>query len=340
MLKENVAIHYLRILACIGVIALHVTGFAPISYSSGHLAEWWTRNLIDCFFIWSVPVFVIISGALLLDNGKNESSKTFIKKRLVRLGIPMLFWIPLFYIFYQYPRQNVFSWQHLYDIVINGNVGHLYYLFIILELYLLTPLFRYLYRRLSQRKFLLLTFVFIIISILWRPLPLTPTYFINYVCYYLLGAVLIKIPTNPKMTRVSTASFIFSGVSLILLVYIITVLNTFNQREVLYRHNNPFVILLSVSLFVSVYRSNLLTLITRKISLPIIRQISSATFGVYILHPIILKYLLKLLTFLGIPSLGTFVPWYLCLVLIPLVFSITLFTTLVLKKIKYLSALV
>jgi surface polysaccharide O-acyltransferase-like enzyme len=338
--KELIALHYARIIACIGVIALHVTGFRPESYFSGHLAEWWTRILVTSYSIWAVPVFVIISGALLLDKNKKESNAVFFKKRLLRVGIPALFWIPFYYIFIQYPGQSIFTWQHLSDVLLTGNVGHLYYFFVILELYLLTPLFRSLLHRLSRRKYLLMTLAFIVICILWRQLPLTPTFFVIYVGYYLLGPILIKIPSTPRLVRISAAVFFISGLTLALLFYLITVLNTFNQRDVLFRTNNPLAVLLAISVFILIYCSKLLPSLTQKISLPILRQISSATLGVYILHPLIIKYLVELFIWLGFSSLNIFIPWYLRLLLIPVVFAITLIPVLILKRIKYLSALV
>lgn len=41
---------------------------------------------------WAVPVFVMISGALLLDPDNREGLGAFYRKRLARIGLPLLIW--------------------------------------------------------------------------------------------------------------------------------------------------------------------------------------------------------------------------------------------------------
>lgn len=56
-------------------------------------------NLLHAFQGIGVPLFVLLSGALLL--GKQESPLVFLKKRMVRVLIPFLSWsVILFGIYY------------------------------------------------------------------------------------------------------------------------------------------------------------------------------------------------------------------------------------------------
>lgn len=56
-------------------------------------------NLLHAFQGIGVPLFVLLSGALLLS--KQESPKVFMKKRMVRVMIPFLSWsVILFGIYY------------------------------------------------------------------------------------------------------------------------------------------------------------------------------------------------------------------------------------------------
>ena len=82
MNKRILFIDCLRIFAIFGVILIHVT------------AEGLNGNIIDSFFLqnafinclvhsYSVPIFVTISGFLLLDN-KNFNYKTMVMKYLPR----------------------------------------------------------------------------------------------------------------------------------------------------------------------------------------------------------------------------------------------------------------
>lgn len=60
---------------------------------------WWISNVYDSISRWGVPVFVMVSGALLLDTSKQEGILTFYKKRLSKIFIPIIFWTA-FYLFW------------------------------------------------------------------------------------------------------------------------------------------------------------------------------------------------------------------------------------------------
>ena len=52
--------------------------------------SWWSANLWDSFAHWCVPVFVMLSGALLL--GRREPAPHFWRKRAARLVWPLVGW--------------------------------------------------------------------------------------------------------------------------------------------------------------------------------------------------------------------------------------------------------
>src|SRR3989304_5868153 len=81
-----------RISAIFAVVLLHVAYGVVIENDIG-TNYWWFANIFDSSARWCVPVFVMISGALLLDSSKNEDSLTFYKKRLSRILLPVLFGI-------------------------------------------------------------------------------------------------------------------------------------------------------------------------------------------------------------------------------------------------------
>jgi len=82
-------ISILRIIATIAVIAIHASsGYLNGSDIAGF--DWKYANLINSFTRFSVPVFVMLSGALLLT--KEENTSEFYKKRLLKLCYPFIFW--------------------------------------------------------------------------------------------------------------------------------------------------------------------------------------------------------------------------------------------------------
>jgi surface polysaccharide O-acyltransferase-like enzyme len=83
-------IHTMRLLAIIAVVAQHISEPFMI-FGNMESFSWWHYCALNAFCRWDVPIFVMISGALLLEQaGRNESVKIFFKKRLRRVGIPLL----------------------------------------------------------------------------------------------------------------------------------------------------------------------------------------------------------------------------------------------------------
>ena len=79
----------MNILACLAVIALHHNGhYHNYSPTRG----WVFSLLVECFFYWAVPLFLMISGANLLDYHKKYSISVYLKKRFFRTVIPWFLW--------------------------------------------------------------------------------------------------------------------------------------------------------------------------------------------------------------------------------------------------------
>ena len=151
-----------RIFAIYSVIVLHVAADVVLGNDVGS-EYWWYGNLIDSIVRWCVPVFVMISGALLLDPHKNESLLIFYKKRLSKILLPILFW-SVFYL----------SWASLKNIL-HGNEPtalelikkllsgrpyyHMWFLYMILSLYLFTPFFRKIISHSTRKEIILLVFI-------------------------------------------------------------------------------------------------------------------------------------------------------------------------------------
>lgn len=91
-----------RIIAILAVVLLHVSS-RVITWSELGSNDWWYANLYDSLVRWCVPVFVMISGALLLAPEKAEPLGVFYKKRASRILSPLVFW-SLFYMLWDFSR--------------------------------------------------------------------------------------------------------------------------------------------------------------------------------------------------------------------------------------------
>lgn len=79
----------LRIIAICAVVVLHMSAQNFVE-SGVDTPEWQALNFYDSIVRWSVPVFVMISGALFLD-GENSIGKLY-KKNIARIPVAFIFW--------------------------------------------------------------------------------------------------------------------------------------------------------------------------------------------------------------------------------------------------------
>lgn len=108
---------------------------------------WWTATVYKSFALPCVPLFVLLSGALLLHPSKiNEPIRVFLKKRLNRVGLAFVFWtvIYLAWAFFvsEIPLTVGNFVEGAFYSVFSGSYYHFWFLYLIVGLYLVTPILR------------------------------------------------------------------------------------------------------------------------------------------------------------------------------------------------------
>ena len=88
---------FLRCFAILSIIACHVFAGIVITKSLFGTGFWFYAVLLNSLRDIGVPLFVVISGALLLN--RKQSLVEFAKKRFNRVVIPYLFWMVIFVLF-------------------------------------------------------------------------------------------------------------------------------------------------------------------------------------------------------------------------------------------------
>ena len=124
----------LRIVAIFFVVFVHLAAqhWADVDVSS---RAWFAFNLYCTTGKWSVPIFVMISGALFLR--RDVSISAILKKNVARIATVFLFWsgcYALVYLVFRHAPLSVVLSQF-----ITGHY-HLWFLYMIVGLYLLIPL--------------------------------------------------------------------------------------------------------------------------------------------------------------------------------------------------------
>ena len=292
----------LRVIATISVILLHVASTVLYKYNQVPNSFWWIGNIYDSFARFSVPMFLMITGALLL--GRQHSYPIFIKRKVIRILLPFVFWTAI-YIIYNFieppqfngklPSQSNFAWI-LQQIKDGSSSYHLWYVYMLLGIYLTIPLIKKLVSGIREMYlvfFLIAWILFIILSTsrtsesnfqwnLW--------YCFGYLGYLILGYYLSIINTKYKATS-ALAGFTF------LIGLFITAYGTFYYTDVngtfhklYYSYLTPNVLLMTASLFVLMKNATIYLSGGLK---NICNLIDQNSYGIYLSHILVLNYLIN-----------------------------------------------
>lgn len=312
--------NYARVLAVIAVVILHIaTSYVTYDFPNQtttwwlppylNRENWWLGNVFDSAMRWCVPVFIMLSGMLLLP--KDEPAIVFYRKRMSRILIPLLFWVLVYslinYFFSEHSKKQIVSEA------LNGTVFyHLWYVYMLLGLYAVTPLLRKWVRYWSLNHLLIfslsLIFVTMIISPIILPkIPLFPGYFIiwtiKYIGYYFLGYCFIQ----PNFLQHIQNSILWVLYFISIVLTAITayfMAKWFGPDWGMYPYDflSPTVIVMSICVF---------TLFSKmkkpKRDNTWISVLNAETLGVYLIHPLFLGAFQKYLGFYLIKS-GWFIP--------------------------------
>lgn len=108
-MKRLVYMDWLRVLATIAVVTIHVSAGYVSVLDANNASRWMAGNLFESISRASVPIFVMISGALLLKGTKDISVGEFLQKRASKVIIPLS--LGALYFMHMEPMQGIF--QHL-----------------------------------------------------------------------------------------------------------------------------------------------------------------------------------------------------------------------------------
>lgn len=137
---------YIRTIACIGIIFIHVltSGIAKYNFVNSDAADVAYRSVVNCLK-WGVPCFIMISGMLLLNPQKKITIsylfKRYIKRIILATVIFGLIFTILDFIFSGDLTAGNFL-AGLYEIFSGGSWSHLWYLYCLIGIYLLLPFYK------------------------------------------------------------------------------------------------------------------------------------------------------------------------------------------------------
>jgi surface polysaccharide O-acyltransferase-like enzyme len=142
----SIPVDLIRTVAIVLVILLHaaIEPNLNVDFMSPQGVElWWISHAYESFSLTCVPLFIMLTGALLLQPSKlNEPIRVFLKKRWNRIGIPILFWSVIYFAWRFFVRGETFSLNSILQGLLAGPYFHFWFLYLLVGLYLLTPIIR------------------------------------------------------------------------------------------------------------------------------------------------------------------------------------------------------
>ena len=307
MLTENKPpqldwINNLRIVAMFAVVVLHTASPLIMQYGKIPLSYWFWGDFYNGAARFGVPIFVMITGALLLH--RDYELGFFLKKRLVRILPPFLFWSLVYVAYSWYNEDIVFTadaWVNIKLILHQLKFGayyHLWYVYMLIGLYFIIPIISKFVRNATENEvlyFLLLWFAVMMIGqpYLYRFNPQIDLHYIGgYIGYLVLGHYLTFKELPRRFDRDWFGTLLF-------VIFIIIVTGTYlacqhykGLSTVFYEPVSPTILAFSASIFILAR----LTAIDWPSRLKRLRDfVGRYTFGIYLSHALVLTLIDDLL---------------------------------------------
>lgn len=292
----------LRVASMAAVVYLHTA--AGGLRQSEDMALWHLSNLISSLAVAAVPLFFMISGALLLGSEKTDDPAYLLRRRLPRVAVPGLCWSLLVVGGVWLSQGGEAALLKLVNLPGISVITPYWFLYALIPMYLLSPLLKRLTDHMEERHWRYLLGLWVVVTLglnqLSRFLP-DPWYALlrenqtlnvslleGYLGYFLLGAWLDRME-RPPARRILLAAALGSWAVIALGTWgVFLVTGVYGEQFATYR--GVFTMVLSASLFL-LFRDAFRGRRSGRAAV----LLSACSFGVYLAHPMAIELLQKLL---------------------------------------------
>lgn len=320
----------LRVIAMLAVIIIHVTAQGWYSINVRTLS-WSVLNFYDSLARFGPAVFIMVSGALLLDENKTVTTQKLHRKNIRKMIVIYFVWSAFYILGTPWIHPRELTLVDLLVYLLSGKY-HMWFLPMIVGLYLITPLLRKItVDRDALKYFLALAFLFTIlfpfILLIMQEVGIDGTAYdaasglysnvcfslaAGYSFYFVLGYYMNKLSFN----RCAECIIYILGILAFLSTFVLSQMassraDTPLQTYYGYTALNVFFETLSVFTFA---KCRLSKWIQSERMNAVIRKLSKYSFGVYLIHPFFIDqlaehglYTLRFNTALSVPVITALV---------------------------------
>lgn len=291
---RNYSLDLIRCIAIIFVICIHSMGALEATIISSSIFN--TNRIVyiflSSFIHMGVPLFTMLSGALLLN--KHDELGYFLKRRFKRIIIPFFIWSIIVFTLDKVTTHQPSSFilsinEFITKFLTNGVHGIYWYIYMLIGLYLLTPLLQKIFKDISSSLLHYLILLLTLLIIIQYTLPSTYTEkilllkylfpYLIYLGYYIYGYYFYRhVSKLFHFQRITILGF--------LIFYILGILNKILPFTTfpLYFFQSLFFfgILISLKKETSPNNNTLITFI------------SNTSYGIYLSHFLFISFMYKI----------------------------------------------
>lgn len=298
--KIEYGFSYIRAIASIAIVVLHICASASILYgeSISVIQNSITRSAANCM-MWAVPCFVMVTGALLLDESREVSYSKIYKKYISRILAALVIFCMIYRIFDMIMDGESFGtgviFNGIYEIVTGTSWSHMWYLYLLIGLYLLLPVYRKIAASCNDfdMKYLLGIYIlFLSILPLTQMLQVKVGFYIHvatiYPFYFFCGHAIHK-----KIMQIDyRAALTLAALSTVIIVVLTNVRWKYGieSMEQWWSYSSILVIVQAVGIFSLMYqiKGNDAQLVKR-----VLMRVDECSFGIYLVHMIFVRWILR-----------------------------------------------
>lgn len=206
-----ISVDLIRVAAVLGVLLLHSANDLTIQTMSDlEILRWCIVDIYQSIGRMGVPLFVMLTGALLLaPSKKDEDLGYFFKKRFSRIGLPFLFWGVIYFFWDIYVENQPVTQSFIVNGILTGPYFTFWYLYMLVGLYLVTPMLRVMVAHFTEKLYKYFMVVWIAGTALVPLIGLVSAYnyhldanvFVipQYVGYFVVGAYLVNVHVRRRI---------------------------------------------------------------------------------------------------------------------------------------------
>ena len=302
-MSRDKTLDFLRVFSMFLVIVIHVANCYGRSFSLISSSSFAISSVFNMLSRVSVPIFFMISGALLIP--KVLTREKYIYK-VKRMFIVLVLWTVIYALF-EYFYVGVGT--NVLNLLVAPQRAHLWFMYAIIAIYIALPFISKMCNNLTKREENLFMglwfFAFLFEFLVKRLLKVSVIYHIPiisgvyYLGYFVIGHIIYKRIREgkcdyKKYNKYLVLLFIFSN----LVILWFTLYNSFrlgSNYKVFFTYSNPLMIISSLSVY------SLVLINMNKIP-SFVSYFAPFSFGIYLVHGIFLD-VLKTFNFINVNSI-------------------------------------